>query len=131
MKEITSDNILYAIHEDGLFMEGGSVWFGDPERGLQIQRMCYHEGKTFQLHRHVKRPRKIEHTEECFVVLQGNLSAKIYNDDKVLIADLILREGDMLVCYRGWHEFKVLEDYTVCFEIKNGPYSGEDKEWSK
>lgn len=130
MKEIKKDNILYAVYAPFEFQEG-SIWYGDAKQALQVQRMGYHTGKCFKLHRHKFRLRQTEYTQECFVIVQGCLLACLYDDNKEFIAGLTLTQGDMLIVFKGWHEFYVKDNNTVCYEIKNGPFTTieEDKEY--
>jgi hypothetical protein len=36
----------------------------------------------------------------------------------------VLASGDCLVLFKGGHSLKVIDDKTVMFEFKNGPYLG-------
>ena len=49
---------------------------------------------------------------------------------KYIIHTSKLKKGDVAILYRGGHSFKVIEENTVFYEIKNGPYIGSkfDKE---
>ena len=39
-----------------------------------------------------------------------------------------LKKGDMAIVYKAGHSFNVLEDNTVLYEFKNGPYYGKLKD---
>jgi hypothetical protein len=47
----------------------------------------------------------------------------LYDDEGVLIAERILKEGDILVLVSGGHAFRMIQD-TIMLEIKQGPYTG-------
>lgn len=78
-------------------------------------------GTVMPVHRHLHPPKK-----ETFVLLQGALELKFYNDAKEVTRRFLLSEtGDNLIAEimpEEWHSFEVLEPDTVILEIKPGPY---------
>ena len=80
--------------------------------------------------RHVHRPlqRRLVGTSEVLLVRLGHCVADIYNEERELIANRELCEGDVILLVAGGHGFRMLAD-TVLLEVKQGPYTGlEEKE---
>jgi cupin fold WbuC family metalloprotein len=78
-------------------------------------------GTVMPIHRHLHPAKK-----ETFVLLQGKLEVRRYNDDKSIAERHVLsRETGDIICEimpDEWHSFEVLEPDTVIVEIKQGPY---------
>ena len=62
--------------------------------------------------------------------MSGKVKASFYDLDDSFLCDRIIEKGDVVVFYRGGHSLEVLEDNTIFYEFKNGPYFGvsNDKE---
>jgi predicted dinucleotide-utilizing enzyme len=54
----------------------------------------------------------------------------IYDIDKTFIEEIIITDGGCIVLYNGGHSLTTLEENTIFYEIKTGPYFGyeNDKE---
>lgn len=105
-------------------------WISDNKDGLQVAGMNVLCGRTFKTHQHIFRERSANFTEEAIVVIKGKLKSVIYDLQKQMQAEVILYPGDMIITRRGYHGYEVLEDGTIFYEMKNGPFSGvvsEDK----
>lgn len=81
-----------------------------------------HRGSYLPVHRHLSPSR----TESC-VVLRGRVGLTLYDDDGRVVERRIV--GSAADC-RGfdiaagvWHGLVVLDDDTVLFEVKQGPYA--------
>ncbi len=89
------------------------------------------KGKTFKPHQHIwkttTRPTII--AQESWVVIQGSVECSFYDIDGTLLEKHIIRRGDCSMTFEGGHTYKILEDDTVVYEYKTGPYTGqlEDK----
>ena len=144
MTEIIHEGQVYAIHDTIGSIEQieptvdipitgnqeGTKWYGSDREAVQASRMCYNKHKTFRAHKHLLRPRLNNYTQECFLVHQGSIQVDIYSTDRESLGKLIAKAGDIVLLYRGYHALEVLEDNSVFFEIKNGPFTTveEDKE---
>ncbi len=77
-------------------------------------------GTILPIHRHLR-------TDETYLLIRGHLKVLIYNNLKVLIDEVELRntEGKYGVSIPAgtWHTVEVLESGTVILEIKEGPYA--------
>lgn len=94
------------------------------EEYLQVSGKKLTEGTSFRPHRHNKLTREIDRTNEAWVFLSGRVRAKFYDLDDSLILDTEMTAGDCVVVFRAGHAFEVLEDETILYEFKNGPYYG-------
>jgi len=98
---------------------------------LQAAAKKIPSGIKFRPHRHNEVVRNTRHTQEAWVVLQGKILAKFYDLDDQIILEEELSTGSCAIVYRAGHGFEVLEDETVLYEFKSGPYFGSetDKEF--
>ena len=96
--------------------------------GQQMGMIVYSAGQEIPPHFHLPISREIHGTTECIVVRKGRCVIDIYNSNKQFISSHELFTGDIVLLLGGGHGFRMLED-TVLFEVKQGPYAGEqDKE---
>ena len=76
-------------------------------------------GTVVPIHRH-------RSSDETIIVVSGAVRAVIYNDDKVVVNDVVLRAGSdtfgIDIKKGEWHKCESLEKGTVMFEVKAGPY---------
>ncbi|MDD5699620.1 MAG: WbuC family cupin fold metalloprotein [Candidatus Nanoarchaeia archaeon] len=98
------------------------------EEYLQVACFAMNKGKTSKPHKHIKQIRTTDITQESWLVLRGEVKIILYDFDDKIIHESILKSGDCLVTFRGGHEFIVLEEDTVIYEFKTGPYQGREKD---
>ena len=89
---------------------------------LQVSTQKLKRNDFISSHIHRKNKRITSSTQEIWLVMKGKLSINIIDTDKKKIKNFILGTGDMYILFRGGHSFKVLNDNTEFYEIKNGPY---------
>ncbi len=77
-------------------------------------------GTILPIHRHLR-------TDETYLLIRGHLKVLIYNNLKVLIDEVELRNTagkyGASIPAGTWHTVEVLESGTVILEIKEGPYA--------
>ena len=95
---------------------------------LQISTKKLSKGTTFKPHKHNVLKRDTNTTHEAWIVLKGAIKAKFWDIDDTLIHETVLRFGDCAVVYEAGHGFEVLQDGTILYEVKNGPYFGQLKD---
>jgi len=95
-----------------------------------IQMACFElpSGKTFRAHKHI--PKCSEHniTQESWIVVQGSVQAILYDVDDTILEKVTLCAGDCSITFRGGHNYKALEDHTIVYEAKTGPYLGQEQD---
>ena len=84
--------------------------------------------KKFKPHKHRFLERTTTRTQECWIIIQGKIKATYYDIDDKIITEKILEPGDCSITYNGAHNIDILEDNTLMYEIKNGPYMGNDRD---
>ena len=94
------------------------------EESLQVSVKNLSKGTSFKPHKHNKLIRTTDTTQEAWVFLSGKVHAKFYDLDDTLILDTEMTAGDCVVVFRAGHSFEVLEQDTIIYEFKNGPYYG-------
>jgi len=103
------------------------------EEYLQVSSKKLFKGTSFPPHKHNECHRISTITQEAWIFLSGKVNVKIWDIDDSIIYETELGAGDCAVAFRGGHSFDVLEDNTVLYEVKTGPYFGsaEDKTFIK
>jgi cupin fold WbuC family metalloprotein len=98
---------------------------------MQVCGREMNKGTFVPPHRHIETIRNTNLTQESWVVLEGKVKAKFYDLDDSFLCDREISSGDVVVLYRGGHSMTVLEDNTIFYEFKNGPYFGVNKDKEK
>ena len=94
---------------------------------LQCSYLVLPDKKTFVPHKHIKKERyyKDQIAQESWVVIKGQVKCILYDiDDKIIHVD-VLNEGDSSFTLEGGHTYEILQDNTVVYEYKTGPYEGQ------
>jgi len=97
---------------------------------LQCATMKLSEGKTFKAHKHFERPRIEEKyiPQESWMVFKGSVKCILYDLDDSIIDTPILYAGDASFTYFGGHTYEILENDTIVYEYKTGPYEGQSND---
>ncbi len=95
---------------------------------LQLATLRLPRGQTFRPHQHIWKPspRDTCIAQESWVVIQGSVKVSLYDTDGEFLMDDVLRRGDASITLQGGHTYEILEDDTVVYEYKTGPYQGQD-----
>lgn len=96
------------------------------EQFLQLATLRLEKGKTFRPHQHIWKnsPREKIIAQESWVVIKGSVLVHMYDIDGTLIEEHIINQGDCSMTFEGGHTYTILEDDTVVYEYKTGPYTG-------
>ena len=94
---------------------------------LQCATLRMEKGKTFPPHKHITKDRHYPEqiAQESWIVVKGSVRCKLYDLDDVLIAEPVLRPGDASFTLYGGHTYEILEEDTLVYEYKTGPYEGQ------
>ena len=95
---------------------------------IQCATLKMENGKTFPPHKHITKDRHYTEqiAQESWIVVKGKVKCKLYDIDDQLIAEPILEEGDASFTLYGGHTYEILEEDTVVYEYKTGPYEGQE-----
>ena len=94
---------------------------------IQCATLRMSNGKTFPPHKHITKDRHYTHqiAQESWVVIKGRVRCKFFDIDDTLIATPVLGPGDASFTLYGGHTYEILEDDTIVYEYKTGPYEGQ------
>jgi cupin fold WbuC family metalloprotein len=94
---------------------------------LQLATLRMDKGKTFRPHQHIWKPTPVEQiiAQESWVVIKGSVEVSFYDTDGTLLEKQIIKQGDCSMTFEGGHTYLILEDDTVVYEYKTGPYQGQ------
>jgi len=98
---------------------------------LQVSGRKLKLGTIVPAHKHLQVDRNTNITQEAWVVLKGKVKGIFYDLDNTIIYETILTDGDCIVLYRGGHSLEVLEEDTIFYEFKTGPYFGVEVDKEK
>jgi len=101
------------------------------EEFLQVSGRKLKLGTIVPAHKHLQINRITKITQEAWVVLKGKVKGIFYDLDDSILHESILTDGDCIVLYRGGHSLEVLEEDTVFYEFKTGPYFGVEADKEK
>lgn len=93
---------------------------------IQCAILNMEKGKTFKPHKHIWKDRsRSVIAQESWIVIQGSVKCIFYDVDDQIIATPILYPGDASFTLEGGHTYHILEDDTLVYEYKTGPYEGQ------
>ncbi len=120
--------MLHLVHRLDEIEERTNV--ADDNQFLQLATLRMQRGKTFRPHRHVWKSPQYAMTiaQESWVVIQGSVEVSFYDTDGTLLEKQIINRGDCSMTFEGGHTYTILEDDTVVYEYKTGPYYGQDRD---
>tara|TARA_A100001015_G_C14480644_1_gene515414 strand:+ start:54 stop:464 length:411 start_codon:yes stop_codon:yes gene_type:complete len=96
---------------------------------IQLATLKMEKGKTFRPHRHIWKPGEVECiAQESWVVIEGSVKVIMYDLDDTIIETPILYPGDCSMTFQGGHTYKILEEDTIVYEYKTGPYKGQEND---
>jgi hypothetical protein len=98
-----------------------------PDNFIQCALLKMPKNKTFPPHKHITKDRHYveQIAQESWVVIKGKVRCKFYDTDNTIIAEPILEAGDASFTLYGGHTYEILEDDTIVYEYKTGPYEGQ------
>jgi len=96
-----------------------------PEEFLQLSSLKLDKGKTFRPHKHVFCEKITNIAQESWVVIQGKVKVMLYDLEDKLTKETILAPGDVSLTFKGGHNYEILEENTLVYEYKTGPYLGQ------
>ena len=93
---------------------------------IQCSHLNMEKGKTFKPHKHIfKNRRRNVIAQESWIVIQGKVKCIFYDLDDTILVEPILEQGDASFTLEGGHNYEILENGTLVYEYKTGPYEGQ------
>jgi cupin fold WbuC family metalloprotein len=107
-------------------LKSGRTEVVSEEHFIQCALLNMEEGKTFKPHKHIWKNRTRDViAQESWVVIQGKVRCTFFDIDDTIIAEPVLEPGDASFTLEGGHTYTILEDDTLVYEYKTGPYEGQ------
>ena len=94
---------------------------------IQLATLRMEKGKTFRPHKHIWKPASKPSViaQESWVIIKGSVRIFMYDIDDSFIGEEIINKRDCSMTFEGGHTYEILEDDTVVYEYKTGPYTGQ------
>ena len=94
---------------------------------IQCATLRMEKGKTFPPHKHIIKDRHYPEqiAQESWVVIRGSVKCILYDIDDTVLSTPTLKQGDASFTLYGGHTYEILEDDTLVYEYKTGPYEGQ------
>jgi len=107
--------------------EGPRADLVEPDNFIQCSSLHLKEGTTFRPHKHIYKSWQGDSmiAQESWVVIRGRVRCVFYDLDDTIIAEPILEAGDASFTLHGGHTYVILEDDSIIYEYKTGPYLGQ------
>ena len=132
--KIQPDKLLHIVHRltDVINRKTQRVDLINPDQFIQCSSLKMSKGTTFKAHKHIWKPGPTDViAQESWVVIMGSVKCYFYDLDDSLLETVNLFVGDVSFTLSGGHNYEILEDSTIVYEYKTGPYEGQilDKEF--
>ena len=124
-------NVLLGIIHKFSDIPNGRVDIAPDEEFLQVSSMRLNK-RGFKPHKHIWKDGEDKViAQESWVVIKGSVKVIMYDLDDTVIETPILYPGDCSMTFQGGHNYEILEEDTIVYEYKTGPYKGvkNDKEF--
>ena len=125
IKKISSNNTDLAIIIKASYDKPGISFVTPDDYSQQLAYMHHEKGHIIVPHVHNEVKREVLYTKEVLVIKKGKLRCDFYSDEKEYICSEVIETGDVILLANGGHGFECLEE-TEMFEIKQGPYAGDN-----
>ena len=127
--KVEPQKLLHIIHKLDEFYtieEGHRRNLVEEKEFIQLSALNMEKGQTFKPHQHIWKPGEEQViAQESWVVIKGSVKCSFYDTDGTLLTEPILEVGDCSVTLGGGHTYLILEDNTLVYEYKTGPYKGQ------
>ena len=122
------EKLLHLVHRMSEIIDRTNV--ADDNQFLQLATLRMNSGKTFRPHQHIWKSPEYDKTiaQESWVVIQGSVEVSFYDIDGSLLEKVKIQRGDCSMTFEGGHTYTILEDDTVVYEYKTGPYDGVERD---
>ena len=122
-------HIIYKIEDFSNINDGHRKDIINEKEFLQLSALKMKEGQTFRPHEHIwKKGEDQVIAQESWVVIKGKVKCSFFDLDKKLLYEPILNAGDCSITLAGGHSYLILDDDTLVYEYKTGPYKGQEED---
>ncbi|NLV20295.1 MAG: hypothetical protein GXY51_12515 [Bacteroidetes bacterium] len=124
--KVQTETLLHLVYR--LSEVNGRTNIAPENEFLQLASIKMFKGQTFHAHKHIIKEKLTNIAQESWLVIQGSVKCIFYDLDDTIIAEPILKPGDCSMTFRGGHNYLILEDNTIVYEYKTGPYLGQEND---
>lgn len=124
--KVDPKKILHIIHRVDDFEKRKDLL--DSREFLQVASIKENQEKSFAPHHHLWKDTNFQKfiAQESWVVIKGKVKVDFYDTDHSFICAEVLDAGDTSITLMGGHGYTILENDTLVYEYKTGPYFGQD-----
>ena len=98
----------------------------DADEFIQCAAIRQPNGVTFKPHRHNMNMRsEVYIPQESWVVISGLVQVTFYDLDNSVLHTDILEPGDCSITLQGGHNYFFMDNDSIVYEYKTGPYRGQ------
>lgn len=124
--KVNPDKLLHIVVRKDDIVSGRTEVVSE-EHFIQCALLNMEKDKTFKPHKHIWKNRTRDViAQESWVVIQGKVRCTFFDIDDNIIEEPILNSGDASFTLEGGHTYTILEDKTLVYEYKTGPYEGQE-----
>tara|TARA_B110000483_G_C18188044_1_gene539747 strand:+ start:807 stop:1214 length:408 start_codon:yes stop_codon:yes gene_type:complete len=91
---------------------------------IQVSARSIKKGINVPAHMHLPIDRETDITQETWIIISGKIEFELFDLDNSFICKGMIEAGGSVTLYRGGHSLKIIEENTIMYEIKTGPYFG-------
>ena len=123
--KVNPDKLLHIVVRKDDIVSGRTEVVSE-EHFIQCALLNMEKDKTFKPHKHIWKNRTRDViAQESWVVIQGKVRCTFFDIDDNIIEEPILNSGDASFTLYGGHTYEILEEDTLVYEYKTGPYEGQ------
>ena len=122
-------HIIYRFEEFKDIKEEHRLNIVEEKEFIQLSALKMSKGQTFRAHQHIwKNGEEKVIAQESWVVIRGSVKCSFYDIDETILKEPTLNVGDCSITLAGGHTYSILEDDTLVYEYKTGPYKGPEND---
>jgi len=124
---LDKEKLLHVVHRPDQGNNIQRIDLIDGDQFIQCSYLDLEKGKTFKPHKHITKDRHYHEqiAQESWVVIKGSVKCIFYDLDDSILATPVLHAGDASFTLRSGHNYEILENDTIVYEYKTGPYEGQ------
>jgi cupin fold WbuC family metalloprotein len=126
--KVQKDRLLHIIYRPDVGISSIREDIIEENNFIQCSFLKLDNGKTFRPHRHIAKERTYKDymAQESWVVIRGSVKCIFYDIDNTILETPILNAGDASFTLSAGHNYEILQDDTIVYEYKTGPYEGQE-----
>ena len=109
----------------------GRINLCDNDQFLQCASLRLEKGTTFRPHQHNwNHFEGLKIAQEAWIIIKGSVLVTYFDTKGNNIFSDIITAGEASFTFEGGHNYEILEDDTIVYEFKSGPYIGQQHDKS-